>query len=246
MIMIQAFIFDLDGTLVDTEPLKNLAHARAALELSPDGLRAEDVIAVATESIGVPAPETAMRLVRRFGLEEPARARMSELGVTAPWQVYLRLQTAAYNQLLDEPGVLHRARLPHAVSLLDEVRRRGCKTGLATMSYRHEAQRVLDVLGWAHVFDSVVTADDVRRGKPHPEIYLRVAQALAVRPDECLVIEDSPSGVAGALAAGMACIAVPSDLTRAAVHRTPLDERWIVDDAGRLGEVVGRRVESRE
>ena len=243
--MIKAFIFDLDGTLVDTEPLKNLAYARTALELSPAGLRAEDVIAVATQLIGVPMRETAMELVRRLGLEEPARARISELRVAAPWQAFARLQTAAYNQLLDEPGVLQRAQLPHAVSLLHEVRRQGYKTALATMSYRREVQRVLDALGWTDVFDAVVTADDVQRGKPDPEVYLCVAQTLAILPDECLVIEDSPSGIAGALAAGMCCIAVPTELTREAVHHTRLDERWIVDDARRLSAVVEKMLAER-
>lgn len=211
--MIQAFILDLDGTLIDTEPLKNLAYARTALELSPDGLRAEDAIAVAAQLIGVPAPETAMELVRRLGLEEPARARMSELGVTEPWEAFSQMQVAAYNRLLDQPGVLQRAQLPHAVSLLYAVRCQGYRTALATMSYRREVQRVLDALGWVDVFDLVVTADDVRRGKPDPEIYLHIANTLALLPDECLVIEDSPSGVAGALAAGMGCIAVPTELT---------------------------------
>jgi beta-phosphoglucomutase len=236
--MIQAFVFDLDGTLLDTEPLKNLAYARVALDLSPDGLRAEEVIAAATELIGVPAPETATQMVRRLGLEGPARARMSELGATAPWQAFSRLHNIAYNQLLDEPGVLQRAQVPHAVALLHQVRRQGFKTGLATMSYRPEVQRVLDMLGWTDAFDAVVAAGDVTRGKPDPEVYLRVAQILTLQPDQCLVIEDSPSGVAGALAAGMYCIAVPTDLTRAAVHQTRLDKRCIVDDPVRLQRVV--------
>jgi beta-phosphoglucomutase len=238
--MIEAFIFDLDGTLVDTEPLKNLAYARVALELSPDGLRAEEVMAAATELIGVPAPETAMELVRRLGLEGPARARMSELGATAPWQVFSRLDNIAYNQLLNEPGVLQRAQLPHAVSLLHQVRQQGFKTGLATMSYRPEVQRVLNALGWTNVFDAVVAAGDVASGKPDPEAYLRVAEKLSLRPNECVVIEDSPSGVTGALAAGMYCIAVPTDLTRAAVHQTRLDKRWIVDEPVRLQMVVAQ------
>ena len=236
----KAFIFDLDGTLIDTEPLKNQAYVHVALELSRDGLQAAQVIAVATELIGVPAPETAMAMVQRLGLEQPVRARMGELGASAPWEAFLRLDTAAYNQLLDEPGVLQRAQLPHAVSLLYEVRRTGFKTGLATMSFRPEAERVLDTLGWAGLFEAVVTGDEVQQGKPDPEVYLRVAETLALRPDECVVIEDSPSGIEGALAAGMRCIAVPTDLTRAAVHQTRLDERWIVDDPGRLREVVAQ------
>jgi HAD superfamily hydrolase (TIGR01509 family) len=241
--MIKAFILDLDGTLVETEPLKNVAYAQVALALSSDSLKAEDVIAAATELIGVPAPETAMALVQRFGLEEAARARMSEYGAAAPWQAFSRMQLRAYNRLLDDPGVLHRVQLPDAVSLLHEVRQTGYKTALATMSYRREVQRLLDALGWRDVFDVVVTADDVERGKPDPEIYQRTAQELALQPAECLVIEDSPSGVAGALAAGMRCIAVPTSLTRQAVHAARLlDERWIVDDPAMLREVVEERV----
>jgi beta-phosphoglucomutase len=241
--MIQAFIFDLDGTLANTEPIRNRAHVRAALELSRDGLRAEDVTAVATELIGVPAPETAMELVRRLGLEEPARERMSELGVSAPWQAYSRLQVAAYYELLDEANV-QQAQFPHTVALLYEARRAGFKTGLATMSTRRETQRVLDILGWADLFDAVLTCDEVQRGKPDPEIYLAVARALGVAPQQCLVLEDSPSGIGSALAAGMWCIAVASDLTRAAVHRARLlDERWIVDDPRQLAAVVREMLE---
>jgi len=244
--MITAFIFDLDGTLVDTEPLKNLAFARIALELSPDRLHAEEVIAVATQFIGVPAPETAMGLVQRLGLEEPTRARMSELAVTAPWQAFLRLHTAAYNRLLDEPGVLERAQLSHAVSLLHQVRRRGYKTGLATMSYRPEVERILAALGWSDVFDAVLTGENVMKGKPDPEIYLRTAAMMGIPPQVCLVLEDSPSGVEGALAAGMRCIAAPTELTRVRVHQTRLGERWIVDDPAALGVVVERALGQRD
>jgi HAD superfamily hydrolase (TIGR01509 family) len=165
---------------------------------------------------------------------------------SAPWQVFASLHTATYNQLLDEPGVLQRAKLAHAVSLLYGVRQRGFRTGLATMSYHAQVQRVLQALSWADLFDAVATADDVARGKPDPEVYLRVAQALRVRPEGCLVIEDSPSGVTGALAAGMGCIAVPTDLTRAAVHRTHLDKRWIVDDVSRLRAVVEHRLDIKD
>lgn len=239
--MIQAFIFDLDGTLVDTEPLKNEAYVRAALELSADGLTPEQVLAVATEYIGVPEPETVMGIVQRLGLEEAARERMPEFGAHTPWQVYSELQFSAYRRLLDEPGLLLRSQLPHAVTLLRKVRRQGYPTGLATMSYRRDVQRILQELHWTCLFDVVVTADDVQRGKPDPEIYLRAARALAVQPAECLVIEDSPSGIAGALAAGMRCIAVPSTLTLRAVRSARLlDERWIVTDPSQLEAVVSQ------
>jgi beta-phosphoglucomutase len=82
------------------------------------------------------------------------------------------------------------------------------------MSHRHHVRRVLSVLGPAHAFDVVVPRDDVRRGKPDPEIDLLAAKKLGVPPQEFLGIEDSPAGVKAALAAGMVIIAVATTLTR--------------------------------
>nr|MBC7244439.1 HAD family phosphatase [Chloroflexota bacterium] len=237
--MIKAFIFDLDGTLVQTEPMKNRAYIQAAHELSPNSLNEAELWQACTELIGVPAPETAMALVQRFGLEEAARARMAEFGVASPWQAYSRLQLRYYNRLLDDVAALRRAQLPHNVALLHEVRRDGYKTALATMSYRHETLRVLQALDLAEAFDAIVTQDEVKEGKPDPEIYRRVAQALGIAPAACLVIEDSLSGVQAALAAGMWCIAVPTSLTSQALHDAHvLDERWIVDEPTALRAVV--------
>ncbi len=89
----------------------------------------------------------------------------------------------------------------------------------------------------------MLTADEVQHGKPDPEIYLAIARSLDLKPALCLVIEDSPSGVTGALAAGMRCIAVPTDLTRAGVHQTQLDKSRIVDDPARLMAVVERELD---
>ncbi|MGC8786349.1 MAG: HAD family hydrolase [Anaerolineae bacterium] len=242
--MIEAFIFDLDGTLVQTEPMKNLAYLRAARELSSDHLNEAEILQACTDLIGVPAPETAMELVQRFKLEEAARARMAEFGVDSPWQAFSQLQLRHYNRLLDDTAALRAAQLSHNISLLHEVRARGYRTALATMSYRHETERVLEALGLAHAFEVVITQDDVQRGKPDPEIYLRVAQALAIPPAQCLVIEDSLSGVQAALAAGMWCIAVPTPLTSRSIHEAQvLDRRWIVDDPAAVKAVVWSVVE---
>ena len=91
---------------------------------------------------------------------------------------------------------------------------------------------------------AVELCDDVEQGKPDPKIYLLVSCELDVPPDRCLVIEDSPSGVKAALAAGMWCIAVTTPFTHQAVHAERLlDERWIVDDPAALTAVVQRMVE---
>src|SRR5680860_443973 len=103
--------------------------------------------------------------------------------------------------------------------------------GVEALAARH----VLQAIGLADSFDFVVTNDDVEHNKPEPEIYLLVAQELGVSPAECIVIEDSPSGVRAALAAGMRCIAVGTDFTRDRLHTEGLlGDEWIVDDPERL------------
>ncbi len=115
------------------------------------------------------------------------------------------------------------------------------------MSRCKQAQRVLEALDLADAFDFVATRDDVERGKPDPEIYQLVARELDVPPAECLVIEDSPSGVKAALAAGMWCVAVTTPFTRQRIHaKGLLDERWIVDDPDTLPDVVQQMVVEQE
>ena len=99
--------------------------------------------------------------------------------------------------------------MPGASELLDALRDEGVPVGLVTSSVRPIADAVLKSVGRER-FDLVVTADDVTRTKPDPEPYLTAARRLGVAPARCVVLEDSPSGVAAATAAGCAVVAVPS------------------------------------
>ena len=113
--------------------------------------------------------------------------------------------------------------------------------GLATASSCAAATRVLEAIGLSDAFDFIATDDDVEHGKPDPEIDLLVARELGVDPAECLVIEDSPSGVRAALAAGMRAIAVSTEFTRARLHREGLlAQEWIVDDPAHVRETFER------
>ena len=245
--MIRAMIFDLDGTLVQTERLKALSYARAAVELCPYTLSEAEAVEAFKDVVGLPRREVAQALVERFDLEEKARSRMAEFGVSAPWQAFVQVRLRFYEEMLADPEVLRANQWPHNVALLDEARRTGCKTALATMSRCTQAQRILDVLGLSEAFDFVATRDDVERGKPDPEIYQLVGRELAQATAECLVIEDSPSGVQAALAAGMWCIAVTTPFTRQRIHAEGLlDEHWIVDDPTTLTTIVQRMVAERK
>lgn len=101
--------------------------------------------------------------------------------------------------------------MPGAVELLDAVRAEGVPAGLVTSSLGEIADAVLKVVGRER-FDVIVTADDVTHPKPDPEPYLTAARLLGAEPVRCVVLEDSPSGVAAATAAGCAVVAVPSIL----------------------------------
>ena len=97
---------------------------------------------------------------------------------------------------------------PGAIELVDRLRGR-VPMALASNSSRQLVSTALSTAGLTDAFDAIVTADDVDAGKPAPDIYLLACERLGVRPEDSLALEDSPSGIAAAKAAGLACIAVP-------------------------------------
>jgi HAD superfamily hydrolase (TIGR01509 family) len=244
--MIRAMIFDLDGTLVQTERLKAISYAKAVIELCPRQVSEEQVIEAFKEVVGLSRRQVAQTLVNKFSLEGKARARMEEFGVNSDWQAFIQVRLQHYEAMLADPAILLENRWPHNLALLAEARRAECKTGLATMSTCKQAQRVLTILNLTADFDFVATRDDVGHGKPDPEIYTLVASQLNTPAPQCLVIEDSPAGVQAALAAGMWCIAVTTPFTRAAIHaKQLLDERWVVDEPVELLSVVQQMITER-
>jgi HAD superfamily hydrolase (TIGR01549 family) len=239
--MIQAMIFDLDGTLVQTEKLKALSYARAAVALCPHDLREDEVIEAFKDVVGRSRHEVAKTLVNRFNLEEKSATRMAEFGVRQPWQAYVQVRLRYYEEMLADPGVIRDNQWPHNIELLRQAQRSQCKVALATMSHCPQAQLILDVLDLAEAFDFVATRDDVENGKPDPEIYHLVAAELALPPEDCLVIEDSPTGVEAALAAGMNVVAVATPFTRQKLHQSNiLPEALIVDNPNHTAEIVAQ------
>jgi beta-phosphoglucomutase-like phosphatase (HAD superfamily) len=179
--VISAVIFDLDGTLVETEELKALSYARAAVELRPD-LDEEEIVEAFKDFVGLSRGEVAVGLMERFGLEEAARARMKEFGVDRPWQAYVQIRLRIYDEMLGDPKLVQEHRYPHNIALLRDVRRGGYPTALATQSHREHARRVLDILGLADEFDVIVTRDDLEHGKPGPLGHRSPRRSLCASP----------------------------------------------------------------
>ncbi|MDZ7843506.1 MAG: HAD family phosphatase [Anaerolineales bacterium] len=237
--MIQAMIFDLDGTLVKTEKLKALSYARAAVELCPYDIQEEQVIEAFKEVVGLSRREVASALVERFGLSQKALDRKDEFGVTTAWQAYVQVRLKYYQRILEDPRTIRDNQWPHTMDLLAQARKANCRLALATMSRCRQARRVLEILGLEEAFDFIATRDDVEKGKPDPEIYHLVAKELGVAPECCLVVEDSVTGVQAALEAGMQVVAVSTPFTGKHLRESGLlPEEHIVDDPGETARVV--------
>lgn len=238
--MIKAFIFDLDGTLVQTEELKARSYARAAVELKPS-LNEEEVIDAFKDVVGLSRKEVSESLMKRFGLEDIARSKMIYFDVGKPWQAFAQVRMGIYDSLISNPDILNKHICPYNVGLLRWARQNGYPTGLGTQSHRPQTLRILENLNLKSDFDFIATREDVENPKPDPEIYLLLASELSVSPPESLVIEDSASGVQAALAAGTGYIVVTTNLTRDGVHKIEnLDKRWIVDSPTKLLEIAKR------
>lgn len=236
--MIKALIFDLDGTLVQTEVLKAKSYAKAAVELKPN-LDEEQVIDGFKEFVGLSRKEVAKGLLGKFDLTEAASKRMKEFDVAKPWQAFVDIRLDTYFKMISDPKILKEHLCPYNLALLKWAKGEGYPTGLGTMSHRKEAYRVLNILGIRSEFDIISTIQDVEHGKPDPEIYNLLAEELRVKHNEALAIEDSSSGVKAALAAEISCVAVTTDYTREGVHKLPHNGSLrIVDDPPELLETA--------
>ncbi|MCR5652851.1 MAG: HAD family phosphatase [Ruminococcus sp.] len=112
----------------------------------------------------------------------------------------------AYQKYTDKFGVPIKDGL---FELLDYLREKGIKTALCTSTTEPSAKRTLRISGTLKYFDALVCADDVSRGKPHPDPFLKAAEKLGLKPEECLALEDSINGIKSAHAAGMITVMIP-------------------------------------
>ncbi len=132
------------------------------------------------------------------------------------------------------------AMVPGLRELLNDLREHGFSMAVATSGPMANVEFVLSGLSLEGVFDAIVTGADVSRGKPHPDVFLLAAGQLRLAPEECVVFEDSPSGIKAALAAHCACVALTTshseeELRPLAAHRMAPDFRQL--NAGTIGEL---------
>ncbi len=241
--MINAIMFDLDGTLIQSEKLKSLSYAIAVQRLR--GLSEPETRAIEAyrEIVGAARDAASRHITESLGLESDLSPLMVQHGASEPWEVLTAMRTEIYDNMVADPQVIRDNQWPHTVGLLRVARETFCRTALATMSYREEVLHVLRSLDIEDSLDEVLTREDVQNPKPDPEIYLLAAQKLEVQPQDCLVLEDSPSGVRAGVAAGMNVIAVATPFTIAGLHSSQvLEHAWMVHEPEKLLEVVRDRI----
>jgi HAD superfamily hydrolase (TIGR01509 family) len=184
---IEAVLLDMDGTLLDTEPTYV-----SALTAALDAFGYPDATAMCHAMIGIPGAECEALLRARYGEDFPFADVIEAFAVRSDESFRKGLQL--------KPGT---------IELLDALREAGLPMAVVTSTARRTAEQHLRFGGIRARFGILVTCDDVTRGKPCPDIYLLAAAKLGVRPQACVVIEDSNPGIAAAHAAGMIAIMVP-------------------------------------
>ncbi len=242
--MIRAIIFDLDGVLVQTEKLKARAYGLAVQQIrhlpEPDTRAGEAY----REVVGASRETTSRHVMDKLGLEEELRPLTAKYGVSEPWQALTAVRYEIYDKMVADPQVIRDNQWPYTVDLLRIARENACLTALTTLSKRRDVLHVIHSLGLESMLDVVLTAEDVTKGKPDPEIYLLAAQKLGVPPEECLVLEDSVNGIKAAQAAGMNVVAIATPFTGASIHASEITrEAWIVHEPDKVAEVVRQRIE---
>jgi len=213
---LRGVIFDLDGVLCDSEPFLAEAavamfHQRYGLELTPSDFK---------PFVGTGEDNYLKGIAEQHGIE----LKLPD-DKEATYDHYLR---AIRGRLQPMDG---------AIDMIQGCLARGIRIAVATNADLQKVEANLREIGLPpDKFHAVLSAEDVRANKPDPEIYTLAAHQLELTPTDCLVIEDSPSGVAAAKAAGAHCLAVTSSFDQATLQEHGAD--WTARDLGHLPEAA--------
>jgi HAD superfamily hydrolase (TIGR01509 family) len=208
-----AVLWDLDGTLIDTEPLYGRAITEVCDRFGHAFTRADN-----EQIFGKDGAATLAYLTARFAFPLTRQ----------------ELAQQVHDRFIASVGAQH-AR-SEAVALVQALSARAVTQACVSNSSTRTVEHHIGLLGLTDAFACLVGRDQVARGKPHPDPYLHACAKLAVAPQDCVAVEDTPTGVAAARAAGLTVIACPTELTAhldfsAALHRVSRIDEFAWDAA---------------
>ena len=185
---VESVVFDMDGVLVDSEPIWRAVErdvfGRLGIKVTDEDL---------FQTMGVRVADVVARWHRRSPWDEPSREEVAR-------SIVDRVAVA-----IEREGAFNE----ESIRAIDYVAGLGLRLALASSSPMRLIRSVLSIGGLADRFEVVLSAEDEERGKPDPAVYLSAARELDLRPERCLAVEDSINGVRSAKDAGMFCVAVP-------------------------------------
>jgi beta-phosphoglucomutase len=204
--MIKGFLFDLDGVIVDTAVFHFHAWRKVAQKLGGDFTEAQN-----EQLKGISRIDSLRKIIEWTNAEVNDRQ----------FQELQEQKNRWYLDLISSLGP--NDALPGAIDFLQQTHSKGILIALGSAS--KNAPMVLDKLGVTELFSAVIDGNNVLNGKPHPEVFLKGAEALGLEPSECLVFEDSIAGVQAAKQGGMASVGIGNAETlKANLHFESLGE----------------------
>jgi len=204
--MIKGFLFDLDGVIVDTAVFHFHAWRKVAQKLGGDFTEAQN-----EQLKGISRIDSLKKIIEWTNAEVNDRQ----------FQELQEQKNRWYLDLISSLGP--NDALPGAIDFLQQTHSKGILIALGSAS--KNAPMVLDKLGITELFSAVIDGNNVLNGKPHPEVFLKGAEALGLEPSECLVFEDSIAGVQAAKQGGMASVGIGNAKTlKANLHFESLGE----------------------